>query len=400
MVSDSSRATRSETDAVVIRRGRSILSDLGPRLDRLHEQVSTPITARRLWLQTWVDCYRQFDPWCVTVERHGELVGFAGLGRSRALGITHHVVLGHGPSDIVEFSAVDKAAGIALVDGVRAGIAESSRHSTFTARSFDQAGWLLPLLLERLPHVQTGSTEVLPATSFNNGRDLRSYVTRNHHQQVRRLENKAMRDGLDIDIIHVSGDELVASIEDLVRIQRLREIDTGRRLKTEDERDGRFLREIISNHAHQKEVEATILSVRGLAAAFTLTFIDRDVRRLWTLGFDPAHRDYGIGRICIDASLLRALADPACTSYDWMKGDEQYKRSFANETIETVELGAWSSRALRAPYTAGRRVRESAKERAESDGRIRLIVDAGKRARSAWWHRSVDKPTVFGNGKA
>lgn len=396
MISDCTRRAQHDADVVTICHGRGILKDLDSRLDRLHELVSTPITSRRVWLQTWIDCYRDYDLWCVAVERDGELVAFAGFGRVRTMGITHHVVLGHGPSDVVEFSAVDEPAAIALVDGINRGFAES-RHWTFTGRGLDGRSLLIPIMGEHLPNAQICDTDVLPAMSFTVGRDLRAYVSRNHHQQVRRLENKAIRDGLDIEVRHVSGTDLEASIESLVAIQRLRELDAGRRVKTEDERDGRFLREVIANHVAQKEVEASILSVDGRPGAFTVTFIDGDVRRLWTLGFDPTYREYGIGRLCVDASIRRALADPSCTAYDFMKGDEQYKRTFANQTVETVELWAWSSAALRAPYEAGRRVREGIKRRAESDERIRSVVDAGKRARSAWWHRSAG---TTGDGRA
>lgn len=391
---------RDGQDLVRIRRDPLTLDHLGVRVDRLHDQLGTPVTARRLWLQTWLDCYPDFDPWFVTVERDEELVAFAALGAEQKLGVTHHVPVGHGPSDVVEFSAVDEAAGRALADALASELSRRSDRWTFTGRSFYADSLMIPVLLDCLPWAQRMPGQVHPLTTFDAGRELRPYVTRNYHQQVRRLVNKADRDGLDVHVQEVGGDDLVALIDAMMAIQRLREIDAGRRLKTEHEHDGAFLRKVIVEHARHKLVKATVLSVQGDPAAFTITFLDGSVRRLWTLAFDPQYREYGVGKLCVDESLRHALADPRCEHYDWMKGDEAYKRTFATEIVETVEIGAWSSKALRMPFDLSRRVRSRVKEWAVSDERIQKLVEAGSRARTAWWHRSARSGDSTGNERA
>lgn len=268
-------------------------------------------------------------------------------------------------------------------------MSESCDRWTLTARGLMDSSPAIHALIDETPICKTTTGDVLPRTVFSSGRELRSHVSRNHHQQVRRLRNRAERDGLALQVDHLRGGALVVVLDDLITMQGLRELDAGRRLKTKDSRDGRFLRDVITAHAEHDLVEATVLSAKGRPAAFTLTFLDGDTRRLWTLAFDPAYRDYGLGRICVDASLERALQDPSCHEYDWMKGDEAYKTTFANRTDRTIDVLAWSSTSLRILFDSRRQILDGIKSRADSDPRVRRIVDLGIRARTSWWHRSA-----------
>lgn len=374
---------------VEVHRGRQAWFDLAEDVDVLHEQLGTPITARRLWLNTWLECYAQFEPVMVSVRSDGLLVGLTALGRLEKRGVTHYVLMGHGPSDVVEFSAIDDDTHRTLVLGVVEMMGEANRRWTLTARGLMNTSPAIHALLDGTPICEMTSGDVLPRTVFESGRELRAYVSRNHHLQVRRLRNRADRDGLALNVDHLRGDALLDVLDDLIAIQGLRELDAGRRLKTKDSRDGYFLRNVITIHAEHDLVEATVLSANGRPAAFTLTFLDGVVRRLWTLAFDPAYRDYGLGRICVDASLERALQDPSCHEYDFMKGDEAYKHTFANRTDRTVDVLAWSSTSLRILFDSRRRLLNGIKSMADSDPRVRRIVDLGIRARTSWWHRSA-----------
>lgn len=378
---------------VRVHRGRTAWSEFADDIDRLQRRLETPITARRPWLDTWLDCYRDFEAAFVTIHRDDTLAGLAPLGVCKKGGVSHFVPMGHGPSDVVEFAATSADVRTELTKAMVAMMSESCSRWTFTAGNLLANSPVVPALLHQLKVRQVTAGNVLPRTEFTDGRELRSYVSRNHHQQVRRLRNRAERDGLDLAIEHLGGPELIAVLDDLIAIQGRREVDAGRRLKTKDLNDGAFLRKVITVHAAQGLVEATILSVKGTPAAFTITFLDNGVRRLWTLAFDPVHRDYGIGRMCVDASLERALEDSSCREYDWMKGDESYKSTFANGSVRTVDVLGWSSESLRVVFDSGRRVRKGLKERADDDPRIQRIVDLGMRARTSWWHRSIEQTT-------
>lgn len=379
--------------------GATAWSELAENVDALQDRLDTPITARRRWLDTWLACYSEFSPAVVAVYRANQLVGLAPLASTTSLGVTHYVPMGHGPSDLVEFSATDDEVSRTVAAGIVKMMAERSNLWSLTAKNVVSGSPVLGHLQERLPIVEVCPGDVLPQMHFDEVRELRKFVSRNHHQQVNRLRNKAKRDGLMLETEHIRGQQLMSVLEDLIEIQAKRELDAGRRLKTRDANDGAFLRQIISVHAEADLVEATVLRIDGVIGAFTLDFIDGAARRLWTLAFDPAYRDYGIGRLCVDATIERALSTPECTEYDFMKGDESYKRTFANHVVECVELFAWSSPAVRVAFDSGRTIRLALKERSSSDPRIEWIVDAGMRLRTSWWHRSSRREAAVGSGQ-
>src|SRR4051794_10693799 len=58
--------------------GASLLDVLGDELDRLHDAMDAPITARRPWLVAWTKAYPEYEPWAIGVRSSdGELCGVA-----------------------------------------------------------------------------------------------------------------------------------------------------------------------------------------------------------------------------------------------------------------------------------------------------------------------------------
>jgi CelD/BcsL family acetyltransferase involved in cellulose biosynthesis len=104
---------------------------------------------------------------------------------------------------------------------------------------------------------------------------------------------------------------------------------------------GPFLRRVVEVHARRGEVELTTLRLDGRLAAYVLCFLDGDAYRMWNCRFDPTWSQYGVGRITNNAALENAVAD-GCRLFDWMRGEETYKESMANDRVVAADLLAWS----------------------------------------------------------
>src|SRR5213595_178593 len=108
-----------------IAKGSAALQEIGSELDELLEHVGAPVTARRPWIDLWVETYRTWQPWCLTVRSPdtGRLDAAALLATRTRFGITDIVGLGHGPSDYLRLPARDLAAaeqlGSLVADGLR-----------------------------------------------------------------------------------------------------------------------------------------------------------------------------------------------------------------------------------------------------------------------------------------
>ena len=88
--------------------------------------------------------------------------------------------------------------------------------------------------------------------------------------------------------------------------------------------------------------------------------------------FDPAQEKFSVGQILLGYAFESAIGEGLKT-FDMLKGDHAYKRSWSNDTRRTYEITAWRSTA------AG----------LLSLGRYRL-AKMRRRPRNARWMRSAD----------
>ena len=72
------------------------------------------------------------------------------------------------------------------------------------------------VLADRLPHVLVVPGSVSPVTRFTEDRNVRAHVSRNHYQQVKRMRNRIVREGLRLDIAHPTKVDDVAAVLDEV----------------------------------------------------------------------------------------------------------------------------------------------------------------------------------------
>ena len=73
----------------------------------------------------------------------------------------------------------------------------------------------------------------------------------------------------------------------------------------------------------------TTLELQGSLAAFVLCFVEGDAQRMWNTRFDPALERLSPGKLAMEVSVEHAL-DTGSTVYDFMRGEERYKSSYAN----------------------------------------------------------------------
>ena len=340
---------------------------LADRLDDLHAATAAPITARRPWLSTWLSCFPQYQPVAVAVERaDGRLDAVALLARSRRLGVTHVFGMGHGPSDQLRLPARNAAAAEELSRGLVDYLRTLPRPWRLLLRHLPQDDAVAALVASRLRHASLPLGDVSPVTRFTADRRLRTYVSRNHHQQVRRMLNRIDRDGLKADIAVLTDPREVAPLVDEVQeVSRDRDLELRGWSGLEDGSRGPFFRRVILQHAERREVVLTTLRLDEQLAAYVLCFRDGRAHRMWSCRVAPRWKRYGAGRLANNAALEHALADDGCDEFDWMRGDEPYKRSMANDVELARDLMAWSSAAVGRAADARRRLKVLVKTAAE-----------------------------------
>jgi CelD/BcsL family acetyltransferase involved in cellulose biosynthesis len=360
--------------------GDDALHRLGPALDDLMRVTHTPLVARRPWLQAWVDSYPSFNPAVVVVRGvTGQLEAAAPLGTRRRGRVLQVVNLGQGPSDAAMLPSRTSASADTLAQGVADWLDDAARTWSLSLRHLVRDDSVAPALQQRLDRVRLDQGAILPQLQVTEGPALSHYVSSRHGQEVRRRRRRMVKDGLDPCVEHAKTyDAVLSLLPEMERVFRARDAALGRPCALDHESHGAFFREVVRDHASRGEVKITALRLGGSLAAYVLCFLDGGAHRMWNCRFDPQFGRYSPGMVAMDASVEEALTS-GCEVYDFMRGDEPYKQSYANRQERALDLRAWSSSVLEARFGMWAAARSTAERLEDRGGRPARIVSAVRR---------------------
>ncbi len=370
------------------RRGADALAGLGTELEELHAATGAPVTMRRPWLQTWIDCFQQFDPLVVGVDGPvGRLDAVALLATRRELGFGRFVAVGHGPSDAVAMSARDESSARRLALTLRQELSSQPAPWGLALRHVVPGDLVLPRLSGVLANARLTEGDVSPVLRAVNGPSLRSYVSSSHHRGISRVRNRMVREGLAPQTAHVYDQQSIrALLPDVERVYRSRDRALGRRCLLDLPSHREFFRLVIDRHAEIGQVCLSTLHLDGRLAAYTLCFVDGEVYRMWNHRFDPTWGRLSPGKLAIDESVANALSRN-CTAYDFMRGGEAYKNSYANERPVATDLYASSGRVVGAATVTYLGVRNGVRRLDEAGGKAARVAETARRLRPGWMQR-------------
>lgn len=390
-------ATTAVPDGTTVQSGAGCLTAVAAELDHLCEQGSTPITARRAWLETWIEVHPQEQVLLVLVRRAGALVAAAPLAHRRRCGVAVVRPLGDGPSDDIRFPVRDAQAARQLARGVQQALDRLPGPWVLVLRNLGPDPLLLPALREVLPTSSSTPGDVCPGLRLNAERTLRAHVPASHRKPVQRRQRRLAERHEEVSVAHLTDPlALAAVLPEVEEVCRRRDAAVGRASQMDDPLFRSFFRLLVPRLAARGEAELTTLRVGGTLVAYALCLLDGPARRLWHGRFDPSWESYAVGHAVNLAALQRALDDPACDYFDWMRGDEEYKRSLSDSHTQLTHLVA-ASGALRglvaAVPTARRLVHVLRRLRAEVRAGVRTLAPSGSRGPAT---AAQDRPAAIG----
>ncbi|HEX9375676.1 MAG TPA: GNAT family N-acetyltransferase [Actinomycetota bacterium] len=344
-------------------RGRDLLDRLGPALDDLLAAVDAPVTARRPWLQTWIECYTDLEPWGVAIESQGGRLEAAALFAERTRqGKVEIVGLGHGPCDQLRLPTRSEEAGEALATAVADELAR--RRGRWTLR-FEQLLVDDPVAAGVVRRVRRGTLvpgDGSPVLAFDKGRDFKSYVGHNSRGVAKTMRNRVKRAGMELAIESLRDPARVAdALPEVEAVHRDRDLQLVRKSDLDDPRMERFWRAVIVQHAERGEVELVSLRLSGKLAGYVVGLLDGRSYRLWDGRFAPEFSWYSPGRLADQSALLSALEDERFEEFDWMRGEEEYKLRNCSHVQPAQHLLAWSSWWVRVLVEGPRKTKASLK---------------------------------------
>ncbi|NOT29367.1 MAG: GNAT family N-acetyltransferase, partial [Planctomycetes bacterium] len=364
--------------------GADLLERLGLELDELHAATGAPVTARRPWLAAWARCHPEYEPLALLVQDGPRLEAAALLVRRKARVVSEFFALGTGLSDQARLPARNPAAAARLAHAVLEHLSSVRGPWHLRLRHLPPDDAVATAIAAGLDSAELAPGDPSPTLRFGPERLLRAHVSKNHHQQVRRMLNRMQGEGLAPELAHLRARAAVAAVLPEVEAVCLRRDVELRGMSLFDRAGARaFFREVILEHAARGELELTTLNLRGRLAAYVVCFLDRGAHRMWNCRLDPAWSRYGVGRVANNAALERALADPGADEFDWMRGDEAYKLSMSNHVERALDLWAWSTPALRVALDSKRRLKGFVKGVVAEHEWLQPAFAASRRLKSA-----------------
>jgi CelD/BcsL family acetyltransferase involved in cellulose biosynthesis len=329
-----------------VKTGASVLDDLGAEFDALARECRAPVTARRRWLQCWVRNYGEFTPVTVTVwTADSRLAGVGLFGVRRGLVGTRIVGLGHAHSDQSRLLARDIRAAGHLARAISQWLFTLRRPWHLTIAQLPLDDLTGNALLEVLPFAAARQGVGSPLVAFGEDRSLGRYISTNSRGQANNKWNRLIKANREPTIEVVTDPVVIAQyLPDLITIANLRlEQLTGRR-KLDRSQHAQFFQDVILEHAHHGEAELLLLRIDGNIAAYSVTFIDGTVARMWSSHYHPAYAVFSPGHILAKVLVERCLETVDIDALDWMQGLEPYKFRSATSVLGTMNMHSWSSK--------------------------------------------------------
>lgn len=376
---------RSSSTVGWVRRGGNAVAQSATELDTICARSGAPVTVRPLWLQAWVESYPDFEPLLIGINgSEGSSVGVAPLAVRRRRLVDDVVVCGHGPTDTVTLPVTDADAAARLVDAVAEVLDANDRPWRLLLRHLAHDDPAARQLAEALPHANVSQGDVAPQLLAHTGGELHDYVSASHRRGISRIRNRMVNAGLQPRVAHLTSvDEVEAALPTVERVHRARDADLGRRTALDDPEYAEFFRRVVARHAAAGQLCLTTLELEGRLAAYTLCFVDASAYRMWNCRFDPEWARFSAGKLAMEESVAHALAQ-GCATYDFMRGAERYKFSYANHLPTTCDVHAASHPVLGLPLTLAAMARPRLRRLREGDGRVARAVQAVDQARNRW----------------
>lgn len=341
-------------------RGRSVFLELGSRFDDLAATRGAPVTARRRWLQAWIDAYPDWEPWLVVVEDGAILLGVAALARQRRWARVELALLGHGPSDEGRLLARTPSTATLLAEGIRAGLPTGTRWR-LRLEQLPVADPVAGALRGLLAPARIEPADGMPLVRITT-REIAPYVSKNTRRAATKAGTRLRQQGLVPQWEWITDPGRAAAVlPELMAVHRERDRSLGRRADHDDPRAAAFYRRVVASHAAAGEIDLLTLRLRGELAAYALGFRDGRVLRMWDNRLSPRWNTVSAGRLTNTQALRHVITGADYDALDWMRGEEPWKLSSATEIVPTENLTAWSSPALQRGYDAAMALHRAAR---------------------------------------
>ncbi|MFT5047200.1 MAG: CelD/BcsL family acetyltransferase involved in cellulose biosynthesis [Porticoccaceae bacterium] len=307
------------------------------------------------WNRLWWEHYGDLgDLNIIVVKVHGTIEGIAPLYRcnTRALKIANTETIrfiGSGGDtspddlDVIINPDIDEVVVDILAKTVlqlnelgRIQLEDIPEHSPFLkalVKTTTDEGWSLPLLQRQNRKVQTlpSSIEAYEKT-----------LSRNARKQRKRRRRRLTEAGEYKYHLCRTPEEIDLAFDELVLLHQSRHASKGENGSFETARYRDFHRAVMKAALQRDELRLYVLVLNEQTVGIEYTFSHKGVLMFFQNGFDPQFEALSPGHL-IMMHIIDEVIKEGAHSMDLLKGDYEYKKSYAKDEALTVCLDIWRS---------------------------------------------------------
>jgi CelD/BcsL family acetyltransferase involved in cellulose biosynthesis len=300
------------------------------------------------WYFSFLDHASHVRPFAVIVREEGKLLGLLTLVEHE--GTVRFAGAGAGDCFRPLLAAGAPAEVIDLAVGQLAAATTRWKLAVLDRLEPQGAGPLAAALRLAGATVVTSGRDTLPTIELS-GRSWKEYLNERSHNLRSELGRKerALARGHNVEFVEMrSTDELPKALDDHSDLHELR-WPVASRTRLRSERLKAFHRDFARAAASQGWLRIWRLEVdqRPVASWYGWNIGGR--YSYYQAGLDPEWARFSPGTLLL-ARTIRAAIDERCWGYDFLRGDESYKRRFSNSARQTTSLTA--ARRLNPPLAA------------------------------------------------
>ena len=212
----------------------------------------------------------------------------------------------------------------------------------------DETGWCKPLA-----RYQYRQVDVLPASITAYEQSL----SRNARKHRKRRRQRLQRAGEVQLTTCASIDDVRATFAELLRLHKLRRQSKGGSGSFQSERYCDFHLALMEEALLRNELRLSKLVVNGTIIGIEYAFLTNKVLLFFQTGFDPQYQHLSPGHLLMMHTIDLAIEEGA-ERMDLLKGDYEYKRSYARLTTTTINLDIWKNPVMASVSRIARRFLE------------------------------------------
>lgn len=175
-------------------------------------------------------------------------------------------------------------------------------------------------------------------------------------QDVRRLHRRLEEQGIALKLVNSNFSDIDADLDNIRRMHQSSQVRQGRDSLFNESSQQDFLKSCIRQYSQQDKMRLHYLTFNDVPVAYALGYYFDRVFYYWNIGFDTEHQKLSPSKLLL-YYLLKQSFDDETVEFNFMRGEADYKKKWANSWRPNYQVRSLASRGFAGMINRFRNIR-------------------------------------------